>query len=497
MNIDLDFSLLIPEFIVIAAAMAVLMADAFTTDLDGEPDAGDPRGLTAWLSFGGCAAAIVWICVFLWDAGAQTSFNHALVVDRFALFFKVVVLLGAGLSVLLSDAWMTHQRLRSGASHALMLLATVGMMFMVSAGDLVTLFLGLEIMSIPIYCLAASLRWDDRSTEAGVKYLVLGSFGTAIFLFGLALMYAYVGIEAGPTLRIDLIREAILATPDAKPLYLVGGGLFVLVGLLFKMSAAPFHMWTPDVYEGAPTAITAYMSVAVKATAAAAVVRIFGGGVLEYLNLEGLVWGIAALTMIIGNVMALTQSNVKRMLAYSSIAHGGYILVGVLASSGDAEAGVLYYALAYTVGNMAAFSVLVFLSRRGHDVETFDQLRGLGTQYPLVGVVMTIAMLSLIGMPPFAGFFGKLTIFKAAVSEGYIGLTLLALITSAVSVAYYLRPLIAMFMRESLEAPRPADAFFGRLVLGMAVATAATVLLGVLPDQYLQWAADSILASAR
>jgi NADH-quinone oxidoreductase subunit N len=238
------------------------------------------------------------------------------------------------------------------------------------------------------------------------------------------------------------------------------------------------------------------MSVAVKATAAAVILRFFGGPVLEALGLQGLLWGVAALTMIVGNVMALVQDNVKRMLAYSSIAHGGYILVGVLAASPEGQVGVLYYVLAYTVANMAAFGVLIHLSRQGHDVQTFEQLRGLGARFPILGLVMAVAMLSLIGIPPFAGFFGKFVIFKAAIGSGYVGLTVLALLTSAISVAYYLRPMIAMFMQEERGAPAPAPALQPRLALAVAIAVIATVALGVMPDRYLEWASASVLALA-
>jgi NADH-quinone oxidoreductase subunit N len=496
MNVDLRFDLMIPEFIVIATAILVLLLDAALHRPDMDPER-DPRALTAWLSFAGCVGAAGWLLFALVGDAAATSFAGLFVLDPFAVFFKVVVLVGAGLSLLLSDAWLRQQRLPSGASHALVLLATAGMMYMVSAGDLVMLFLGLEVMSIPIYCLAASLRWDDRSVEAGVKYLVLGSFATAIFLFGLALLYAFVGLEGTePGTSIALLHATIAGYAGPLPLYAFAGGLLALVGLLFKISAAPFHMWTPDVYEGAPTAITAFMSVSVKATAAAVLLRVFGGPVLELLGLDGLLWGIAALTMIVGNVMALVQDNVKRMLAYSSIAHGGYILVGLLAGSAEAEAGVLYYVLAYTVGNIAAFGVLIHLSRRGHDVQTFDDLAGAASRFPWAGAVMVIAMLSLIGIPPFAGFFAKFTVFRAAVAEGFVGLTVLALITSAISVGYYLRPMIAMYMREPTGPVPASEPLRARLALAILLATLAVVALGLAPGSTLDWAAGSILVSA-
>ena len=491
----LDFSLMIPEIIVVLAGIAVLLVDAITAAKTADED---PRSVNTMLAVGGCVAAAGWILFVLWgDGSSRVSFHHLFVVDSFALFFKVVVLVGAALSLLLADAWLRNHRMSSGASHALLLFATSGMMFMVSAGDMVMLFLGLEIMSIPIYCLAGSLRMDKRSTEAAVKYLVLGSFGTALFLFGLVMLYAFQGLEGStPTTRIDLLRITILERQAALPLFATGGGLLVLTGLLFKISAAPFHMWTPDVYEGSPTPISAFMSVAVKATVAAVLIRVFGGGALERLDLDTVLWATAALTMLVGNVMALVQNNVKRMLAYSSIAHGGYILVGVLAATGQAEAGVLYYALAYTFANMAAFGVLVYLSSTGREVETFDDLRGIGSAHPWLGLVMSISMLSLIGMPPFAGFFAKFAIFRAAVAEGWMVLSVLAMATSAVSVGYYLRPLIAMYMRPA-SGPLPVPPAGNlRVVFALALATAAIVILGVLPDRYLEWAAASVLAVA-
>ena len=496
MNVDLRLELMIPEFIVVGTAIVVLVLDAVLHRPHANPDDG-PRALTAWLSFAGCLGASAWLLFVLVGEGSATSFGGLFLLDPFSVFFKVVVLVGAGLSLLLSDAWLRQHRLPSGASHALVLLSTAGMMYVVSAGDLLMLFLGLEVMSVPIYCLAASLRWDDRSVEAGVKYLVLGSFATAIFLFGLALLYAFIGLEGrSPGMGIALLHATISGYAGPLPLYAFAGGLLALVGLLFKISAAPFHMWTPDVYEGAPTAITAFMSVAVKATAAATLLRVFGGPVLEMMGLDGLMWGVAALTMIVGNVMALVQDNVKRMLAYSSIAHGGYILVGLLAGSAEAEAGILYYALAYTVGNVAAFGVLVHLSRRGHDVQTLDDLAGAGVRHPWVGAVMIVAMLSLIGIPPFAGFFAKFTIFAAAVAEGLVGLTVLALISSAISVGCYLRPLVAMYMREpTAEAPPPQPLRL-RLALAILLATAAVVGLGLVPGGALDWAAASTLLAA-
>jgi NADH-quinone oxidoreductase subunit N len=290
---------------------------------------------------------------------------------------------------------------------------------------------------------------------------------------------------------LDVVRGA-----DVVPGYAVIGGFMLLVGLLFKVSAAPFHMWTPDVYEGAPTPITAYMSVAVKAVGAAVILRLFGTDILAAFHLEGVLWGVIALTLVLGNVMALAQDNVKRMLAYSSIAHGGYMLMGVLAGTPAGQAGLLFYAVAYSAANMAAFGVLVYLSRRGHDVETFDDLKGLGRLYPFAAAVTTLSMMSLMGIPPLAGFFGKFQLFAAVVAEGYVVLAVLGILMSALSVAYYLRPVIVLYMSERVAATRTPETSNVGLMASLGFSAAAIVIIGLFPESYLQLAAESVRALA-
>ncbi len=497
MTPQMDFDLMVPELALIVAGILVLLTDAFAPRKDAEDD---PRGMTLGLTLLGIAAALGWIAGPLWALdGAQVSFEGLFRIDHFALAFKVVVLSGTFLSALLCDTWLRNQRIQTGAFLALVLFSTSGMLYLISATDMVMLFVGLELMSIPMYCLAASLRWDDRSVEAGGKYLVLGSFATAIMLMGFALLFAFSGVYTGvASTRLDVIASAAVAAGAAGelPAYAYLGGMLALVGLLFKISAVPFHMWTPDVYEGAPTAITAWMSVAVKTVTAAVLLRVFSVPLLEALSLTPVLWAIAALTMFLGNTMALTQSNVKRMLAYSSIAHGGYMLVGIIAGTSAGAAAVLWYAGAYTVATIAAFAVLIFLSKEGHEVETFEDLRGLGTKHVWLGAIMTISMLSLLGIPPLAGFFGKFSIFRAAMSEGYVVLTVIGVLTSAISVAYYLRPVVVMFMTER-HAPAPdlaGRAWSVKLALG--VAAVATVVLGLMPSGSLDVALESVKALA-
>ncbi|MCO4769361.1 MAG: NADH-quinone oxidoreductase subunit N [Deltaproteobacteria bacterium] len=499
---SMDFGLMVPELLLIAAGIVVLLADAFLPREAGKDDprgdVNDPRGINLGITLVGLLAAGAFIAFGRGDVtGAQETFEGLFIVDRFGDAFKMVALLGTILGVLLSDGWLRNQRLPTGAFYALILFATTGMLYLLSATDMVMVFVGLELMSIPLYCLAAALRWEDRSVEAGVKYLVLGSFATAVMLMGFALLYGFVGIYTGEaTTRLDAVVTAVNAASAAGELpgFALLGGVLAMIGLLFKMSAVPFHMWTPDVYEGSPTSITAWMSVSVKAVTAAVLLRIFGGEVLDALHLEGILWVVAALTMFLGNTMALTQDNVKRMLAYSSVAHGGYMLVGVLAASSAGSAAVLFYAAAYTFGNMAAFAVLIYLSRVGYEVETFDDLKGLGTKMPLVGAVMGISMLSLMGIPPLAGFFGKFAIFRAAVTEGYVWLTVIGLLTSAISVAYYLRPIVVMFMSDAPAGTAKATGQAWTVRVALVAAVLVTVGLGLMPGGTLDWALESAQA---
>ncbi len=496
MNLDLNFSLMVPEFLLFGATLLVLMVDALTARPEEGAEARVP-GAVGWIAILGSLGAAGWSLCMAWGhESLGTSFGGLFVVDSFTQYVKAVVGLGAGLSLLLSEPWLRRHKVGAGAAHSLLLMSTTGMMYMVSAGDLVMLFMGLEIMSIPIYCLAGALRWDSRSVESAVKYLVLGSFATAILLFGFVLLYGFTGLSTGQgTTELVAIQAAVLGAENL-PTYASLGGLFVLVGLLFKVSAAPFHMWTPDVYEGAPTPYTAYMSVAVKATAIAVLVRLFGPSMLEAFGLRPLLWAVAAITMIVGNVAALVQDNVKRMLAYSSIAHGGYLLVGVLVGTAEAQTGILYYILAYTAANIAAFGALILLGRQGVEVERFDDLAGLGPRFPMVSAVLSLSMLSLVGIPPLAGFVGKFVLFKAAVAEGFVVLTVIALLTSAVSFAYYLRPLVALFMRPATGPSWTPEAMGLRGAMVLALCTAAIVGLGVFMERTLHWVGSSVLAAA-
>jgi NADH-quinone oxidoreductase subunit N len=404
-----------------------------------------------------------------------------LLLDPLASFSIGLLAVGALLSCLLSVGYLVELRINHGEYYALVLLATSGMMVLVSAADLITLFLGLEIMSIPIYVLAGFDRRRLRSNESALKYYLVGSFASALLLYGMALLYGVSGHTDFEGIRAALSGEGAGAT---SPLGVVGVGL-VLVGFTFKISSVPFHQWTPDVYEGAPTSVTAYMSVTVKVAAFVALLRVvvaaFGG---VDARLEDALWVLAALTMVIGNVTAVVQENVKRMLAYSSIAHAGYVLIGFVAGTREAYAAVLFYLLVYVFMNLGAFAVIVALARGGEDRDRFDDYTGLARSRPGLAAAMTLFMLALAGIPGTAGFVAKFTVFAAAVRSDHVPLTVLAVLTSLVSVYYYLRLPVLMYMREPREGEAEPES---RLLpsgewLVLAACAAVTLLLGLFPN---------------
>ena len=409
--------------------------------------------------------------------GSSVAFNVVrpfVRLDRFANFAIALVALGSALSCLLSYYYLRELKIDHGEYYALVLLATSGMILLVSAVDLIAVFLGIELLSIPIYVLAGFDRRKLRSNEAALKYFLVGSFASAILLYGMALLYGATG-----STDFGVIRAAF---DPSRPLAALGLAL-VVVGFTFKISSVPFHLWTPDVYEGAPTSVTAFMSVTVKAAAFAGLMRILvvafgGGGAL----LNDVLWWLAAATMIVGNVMAVIQENVKRLLGYSSVAHAGYLLMGLVAGTQAGWSAMLFYLLAYLFTNLGAFGVIIALTHRGQDADRIEDFTGLARTRPALAALMTLFMVSLAGIPGTAGFIGKLQIFLAAVREGYVGLTIIAVLTSLVSVYYYLRLPVVMYMREpGAELPRLRLHSAEGIVL--AVCAVAVVALGLFPGQ--------------
>ncbi len=423
---------------------------------------------------------------------AELAFGGALSLDQYAAYFNVIFLIGALAAVIFSKDYLSATDEYAAEFYALILFSTSGMMILSSAKEFMSLFLGFEIMSISVYVLTAFNRKSARSTEAGIKYLVLGGFSSAILLYGIALLYG-----ASGTIYLTEILKSFDMT---NPLYIAGAAL-VLIGFIFKIGAFPLHQWVPDIYEGAPVSVTAFMSVGVKAAAFAILLRvIFESFYPIQVSFMPLLWVIAIFTIIVGNVAAIVQSSVKRMLAYSSIAHAGYALIGVVAAYGGqvlAVSSVIYYLFAYTFMNLGAFGVLTYLSRDGKECETFDDLSGLWSKRPFVALALGIFMFSLAGIPPTIGFFAKYRVFLSAVQAEFYWLAVIGIVGSVISAYYYLRVLVYAFMRPETS---PFPTFKAASSIALIVLSVATVALGIFPfdswDLALK-AAGTVLAAAR
>lgn len=487
-----DLVAIMPQLIVSVLAMVVLLADAVAPKMS--------KRALANISVLGLLVALVVQILQRPGIAAQPVLQNMVIADQYAWFFNIVFLVGALLSVLLSVDYLEREGISHGEYYALLLLTTVGMMIMGAATDLIIVFLGLEVLSISLYILAGYARDRRDSEEAGLKYFLLGAFASAFFLYGVALIY-------GATQSTNLVAIATqVKSAGTHPLLLAGAALLV-VGFGFKVAVVPFHIWTPDVYEGAPTSVTAFMSVGAKAAGFAAFLRVFSMALPGLSDESARVVAIlAALTMVVGNFIAVLQQNIKRILAYSSIAHAGYIMVGMVAAihpsssanRNEAIAAVLFYTLAYTVTNLGAFAVVLAFRRQGEEVLELDDYAGLGLKYPALGAAMTLFMISLAGLPPTAGFLGKLYLFRAALGAGRTGLVIVGVLTSVVSVYYYLAVIVRMYM----AAPKPESAETdarptGYLSLALALTAALTLILGIIPGQVLSQAQDAWNAFAQ
>jgi NADH-quinone oxidoreductase subunit N len=417
----------------------------------------------------------------------RAAFLNMAVADSVGAFFNVTFLLIAVLTILLSASYVRREDIQAGEYYALVLFATTGFMFVAAAADLVMIFLAIETLSIATYILAGLQRQEPRSQEAAFKYFILGAFSSAFFLYGIATIYG----AHGHTNLLELGRA--VAETGVSPLTFLGMGLLI-VGLGFKAAVVPFHMWSPDVYEGAPTAVTAFMTAGPKAAAFAAFVRVFSQGlaapalVQEWVPIFAV---LAALTMILGNIVAIVQQNLKRMLAYSSIAHAGYALVALVAQSAPGVSSMLYYLIAYALMSIGSFAVLTVIATQGDERYAFDDYAGLGTTHPWLAALMTLFMFALAGFPPTAGFAGKFYIFSAAVQSGYYSLALIGVLTSVVSVVYYARVVIMMYMHES-DSALPRAPVAPTTVALLALTAFGTLYLGVLPGGVLRLAEQSV-----
>jgi NADH-quinone oxidoreductase subunit N len=415
------------------------------------------------------------------------AFGGMLVVDGFATFFRVLVMLVGILTVFPSYGFLARQQAETGEYHALLLLSIAGQCLMVAANELIIVFIGLEISSISSYVLAGYFRDDKRSSEAALKYFLLGSFATAFFLYGVALIYGITG-----AVNLALVRERVAALDPHSIVFVGLAAALMFVGLGFKVSAAPFQIWAPDVYQGAPTPVAALLSAGPKAAAFAVFLRIFLVALAPVgFAWEPLVWLAALASMTIGNFAALLQTNVKRMLAYSSIAHAGYVLVALTARSQAGAAAVMFYLAAYAFMNVGAFAVVGHLSGRGERYQNIDDFAGLGRKQPLTAAMLTIFLLSLIGVPLTGGFFGKFYIFKAALESHLVWLAVLGLLNSAVAAYYYLRLLVMMYMHEPGEAAASVDPLTPAFRVALLLPALGTLVLGVFPNWVLDFAGKS------
>jgi NADH-quinone oxidoreductase subunit N len=417
-----------------------------------------------------------------------TAFSGLLVVDGYGTLFRALVIVVGALTVLSSNSFLDREGANSGEYYALVLFSVMGQCVMVTANDLIMVFIGLEISSISSYVLAGYLRDDPRANEAALKYFLLGSFATAFLLYGIALLYG----AAGST-SLSRIR-AVISDPNAAPSPMLVGiaAALMLVGFAFKVSAAPFQMWAPDVYQGAPTPVTGFLSAGPKAAAFAAFLRVFMTSFQPAgESWEPIVWVCALLSMTIGNFAALVQSDVKRMLAYSSIAHAGYVLVAITARSEDGVAAAMFYLAAYVLMNIGALAVISHLSGKGEKYLKVDDLAGLGVVQPMTAAALTVFLLSLIGVPLTAGFFGKFYIFKAALESKLVWLAVLGLLNSAVAAYYYLRILVMMYMREPGEAVLEMQPLPVSLQAALLAPVVGVLLLGIFPAALLEFAIRS------
>lgn len=467
-----------PWLTLTGAAILILLVDALS-----------PKGRKAYfpqLSLLGLGIALLQTFC-LWNH-TGTDFARMVYVDNFALFFYAVFILGTALTVLLSRQYLEDYGKNLGEYYALLLFATLGMMLMAAGAHLIMIFLGLEVMSIAVYVLAGLFREDAKSNEAALKYLVLGAFSSAFLLFGIAMLY---GATGGSLYLDDLAARLAQAGALTHPLTLLALALFI-VGFGFKVASVPFHMWTPDVYEGAPTSITAFMAVGVKAAAFAAFARVF---FLAFPALKidwvMVLWVLAVATMTLGNVVAIAQTNIKRMLAYSSIAHAGYLLVALVAANQLGAVSLLYYLLAYTLMNLGAFGVVILVGRKKDSYLSIYDYSGLGFQHPALAAAMALFMFALAGIPPTAGFVGKFYIFSAAVQAGYIWLAIIGVMNSLVSVFYYLRITVLMYMKPP-EAELGPVAFTPALTTVLVVTAVGVLLIGIFPGFLYNLALNSV-----
>jgi NADH-quinone oxidoreductase subunit N len=464
-----------PILVLVGAGLVILLLDLVPRRVSKTHLAG--------VALAGVVGALL-VSIVRWN-GIGRAFHDMVVLDNYALFFDIVICYAAALVLLLSVDYLRRAGAESGEYYGLVLFSAAGMMLLASANDLVVVFLAIELMSLSLYVLSGLFKQRLQAGEASMKYFLLGVFASAFLLYGIALIYGATG-----STNFDRVLAAAAAAPGDR-LFVIGLGL-LLVGLGFKVSAVPFHMWAPDVYEGAPTSITALIATGSKAAVFAALLRFLAAGVRAAAGeWTTLLWILAVMTMTVGNVVAIAQSNLKRMLAYSSIAHVGYMLVGFVAGGTAGAGAVLFYLLAYTFTTAGAFGVITLCERAGEEAVHVRDYGGLGRRHPVLALTLTLFLLSLVGIPPLAGFVGKFYLFGSAVRAGFIWLAVIAVLNSAVAAYYYLRVIVAMYMQEPDAATAvAAPSFAGGLALGIALL--GIVLLGLAPSPFADLAQAAV-----
>ena len=474
----IDYLRILPEILMIITGTLIMVLEPLI--------GGSKRNAFSSVTLVGFIAALV--AAVAANDHPGLSFSNMLIVDGFATFFRVLVI-GVGIfTVLSSSEYLRREHAASAEYYALLLFSVAGQCIMATANELIMIFIGLEISSIATYILAGYLRDDKRNNEAALKYFLLGSFATAFLLYGIAWIYGTTG-----STNLAEIRNFLMTGGGARNMTLAGtAAALMFVGFAFKVSAAPFQIWAPDVYQGAPAPVTLFMSAGPKAAAFAVFLRVFITAFGPITNRwEPFVWSSALLTMVIGNFAALLQTNIKRLMAYSSIAHAGYVMVAIAAHNQVGVAAAMFYLAAYAFMNIGAFAVITHFSRQGEKYVNVEDLAGLGWKQPATAALFSIFLLSLIGVPLTGGFFGKFYIFKAALDANLVWLSILGLLNSAVAAYYYLRILVVMYMHEPGESTLTLEPLSPGIRTTLWAAALGTLILGIFPSLLLNFAANS------
>ncbi|NWG11901.1 MAG: NADH-quinone oxidoreductase subunit N [Acidobacteria bacterium] len=470
---------LVPQLILITAGILVMLLEPFTA-----PGRKGRLGQMAVIA----SALAAYSLGFQWNSTPRTLFHGMFIVDNFTMFFQWLFLVITAIAALVSIRFNQREEIERGEYYALLLFACSGMSLMAASGDLILTFLAIEILSIATYVLAGFKRSDAHSNESALKYFLLGSFATAFLLYGIALIYG----TSGST-NYQVIRD-VGTLPGQVQVTAVAGLVLLLVGFGFKAALVPFHAWAPDVYQGAPTPVTAFMTVGPKAAAFAALLRILAQALPAMADdWTRLLWAVSILTMTLGNVVAVLQTDLKRMLAYSAIAHAGYLLIGVVTNTGNGFGAVLFYLVVYTVMNLGALTIVLSLSRQGDKRVNLEDYAGLSRSAPFIAASLSVFLISLAGIPLTGGFLGKFYLFSAAVEAGYIGLAVIGVLNSVVSVYYYFRVMVVMYMREAADNALPPEPISPPVLAIIAIGVAGILWLGVYPADILNLASNSAL----